>query len=504
MKRRSNPKQAMAVAAILVIGAVLAALILSRDLPSPTHEGEGRGTAAHAHERDPTAASGSDEGPHGGRLFKQDSYALELTIFERGVPPQFRIYAYRDDRLLDPRTSDVSLTLERLGRPPQVFSFTPQGEYLVGDAVVEEPHSFKATLTAQHEAQTYRFGFEQVEARVTIPDAQLEASGVTLRRAEPGRIRSLVPLIGEIRLNEDRTVHVVPVLGGIVQSVRVNAGDRVQAGQVLAVIASRDLAEQRAELLAVQKRLALARTVYARERALWEARIAAEQDYLAARAALQEAEVVEQSARQKLAALGSLPTGGDLARYELRAPIDGVIVRKHIARGEAVGHDATVFVLADLSTVWAEMTVYAKDLAVVQAGLAATVRAEGFTAQSQGRVAYVSELVGAQTRTATARIVLPNPEGIWRPGLPVTGELVADEVAVQVAVSTEAIQTLGDSTVVFGRYGDLFEARPVVLGRSDGRLVEVVAGLNRGERYAAENSYLIKAELGKAGASHDH
>ena len=107
-------------------------------------------------------------------------------------------------------------------------------------------------------------------------------------------------------------------------------------------------------------------------------------------------------------------------------------------------------------------------------------------------------------RTATARIVLPNPEGIWRPGLPVTGELVADEVAVQVAVSTEAIQTLGDSTVVFGRYGDLFEARPVVLGRSDGRLVEVVAGLNRGERYAAENSYLIKAELGKAGASHDH
>lgn len=264
--------------AAAALGALLAALILSRDLPSPTHEGEGRGTAEHAHEGDPTAASGSDEGPHGGRLFKQDSYALELTIFERGVPPQFRIYAYHDDRLLDPRTSDVSLTLERLGRPPQVFSFTPQGEYLVGDAVVEEPHSFKATLTVQHEAQTYRFGFEQVEARVTIPDAQLEASGVTLRRAEPGRIRSLVPLIGEIRLNEDRTVHVVPVLGGIVQSVRVNVGDRVQAGQVLAVIASRDLAEQRAELLAVQKRLALARTVYARERALWEARIAAEQE----------------------------------------------------------------------------------------------------------------------------------------------------------------------------------------------------------------------------------
>lgn len=504
MKCKSNPKQALAIAAILAIGAVLAALILNRDLPLPTHEGEGYGIAEHAQEAEHTEAPGSDEGPHGGWLFEQDHYGLELTIFERGVLPRFRIYTYWNGRLLDPRTSEVSLILERLGRPPQVFTFTPQGEYLVGDAVVSEPHSFKATLTVQHEAQTYRFSFEQVEARVTIPDAQLAASGVTVRRAEPARIRSLVPLIGEIRLNEDRTVHVVPVLGGIVQSVTANAGDRVQAGQVLAVIASRDLAEQRAELLAAQKRLALARTTYARERALWEARISAEQDYLAALTALQEAEVAEQSARQKLAALGSLPTGGDLARYELRAPIDGVIVRKHIARGEAVGNDATVFVLADLSTVWAEMTVYAKDLAVVKAGQAATVRAEAFTAQSRGTVSYVSELVGAQTRTATARVVLPNPERIWRPGLPVTVELVADEVAVPVAVSTEAIQTLGESTVVFGRYGDLFEARPVVLGRSDGRLVEVVAGLNRDERYAAENSYLIKAELGKSGASHDH
>jgi cobalt-zinc-cadmium efflux system membrane fusion protein len=299
-------------------------------------------------------------------------------------------------------------------------------------------------------------------------------------------------------------VHVVPRLAGIVQAVSANAGDRVRKGQVLAAISSQGLADQRAELLAAQKRLALARTTFEREKKLWEDKISAEQDYLQARTALQEAQIAEQNARQKLASLGSQKVSGDFTRYELRSPIDGVVVEKHIALGEAVKDDATVFVIADLSTVWAEMTVYAKDLNAVKVGQKATVKAAAFDSTSSGTVFYVGSLVGEQTRTAKARIVLPNPEGVWRPGLPVNVELVAGEVEVPVAVSQEAIQTVRDWTVVFGRYGDQFEARPVELGRSDGKFVEVVGGLNAGEQYAAKNSFLIKAELGKAGASHDH
>jgi cobalt-zinc-cadmium efflux system membrane fusion protein len=83
-------------------------------------------------------------------------------------------------------------------------------------------------------------------------------------------------------------------------------------------------------------------------------------------------------------------------------------------------------------------------------------------------------------------------------------DVVANEVAVPVAVSADAIQTINDETVVFGRYGDDFEARPLKLGRSDGQSVEVLNGLNAGEKYAAKNSFLIKADLGKSGASHDH
>ena len=188
----------------------------------------------------------------------------------------------------------------------------------------------------------------------------------------------------------------------------------------------------------------------------------------------------------------------------LHAGIDGVVIEKHAALGEAVREDATVFVVSDLSTVWAEMTVYARDLNVVKVGQKATVRAAAFDSASSGTVFYVGALVGEQTRAAKARIVLPNPEGIWRPGLPVNVELVAGEVDVPVAVSQEALQTVRDWSVVFGRYGDAFEARPIEVGRSDGTLVEVVEGLSAGERYAARNSFLIKAELGKAGASHDH
>jgi cobalt-zinc-cadmium efflux system membrane fusion protein len=290
-----------------------------------------------------------------------------------------------------------------------------------------------------------------------------------------------------------------------VESVAVNAGDRVSKGQVLAVVSSQSLADQRSDWLAAQKRVAFARTTFEREKKLWEEKISAEQDYLQARQTLQEFEIAEQSARQKLASLGAaLAATGPLTRYEIRSPINGVITDKNIAQGEVLKDDAPIFVVADLSTVWIDITVYAKDLNAVKTGQAATVKASDFDAEAAGTISYVGSVVGEQTRTARARIVLPNPKGVWRPGLPVSVSLMAGAVEVPVAVSADAVQTLRDWTVVFGRYGDAFEARPVTLGRSDGKTVEILDGLNPGERYAASNSYLIKADIGKSGASHDH
>lgn len=505
MQAKLNRQQVIGIALVLAVGALLATLILGtgRRLPGGDDHGHA-GEESGAHADDHEAEGGPRKGPRGGKLFTQDGYGVELVIFERGTEPRFRIYTYRDGKPLDPTESQASVTLERLGRKPEVFAFAPEQDYLASDTVVAEPHSFEVTIDARHDGTAYRFGYAQVEARVAMSDEQVEASRVEVLTAGPARIRKLLQLIGEVRFDEDRTVHVVPRLAGIVRSVPVNAGDRVKKGQLLAVISSQAVADQRAELLAAQKRLALARATFEREKSLWEERISAEQDYQQARTALHEAEIAEQNARQKLASLGGQKDRGDLTRYELRSPIDGVVIEKHAALGEAVREDATVFVVSDLSTVWAEMTVYARDLNVVKVGQKATVRAAAFDSASSGTVFYVGALVGEQTRAAKARIVLPNPEGIWRPGLPVNVELVAGEVDVPVAVSQEALQTVRDWSVVFGRYGDAFEARPIEVGRSDGTLVEVVEGLSAGERYAARNSFLIKAELGKAGASHDH
>ncbi|MFG6489307.1 efflux RND transporter periplasmic adaptor subunit [Roseateles sp. BYS78W] len=336
-------------------------------------------------------------------------------------------------------------------------------------------------------------------------DEQLRHNGITLATAGPARIATALQLLGEVKLNQDRTVVVTPRLAGLVEAVRVNAGDRVQRGQVLAIVSSPALAEQRADLFAAQKRLALARTTHDREKQLWEDKISAQQDYLAARQALQEAEIAVESAKQKLAALGA--TAGDaqgLARHEIRSPIAGVIVAKTLSVGEALKEDATVFQVADLFSVWVELTVPAQDLPVLTEGMAARVKATAFDAQGDAKLAYVGALVGEQSRSATARLVLANPKGVWRPGLPVTVALTSAEIDASVAVTADAVQALDGRHVVFVRQGQQFEARAVEAGRSDGRHVEVLKGLAPGERYAARNSFLIKADIGKSAAEHEH
>lgn len=507
-QRKPLFKQAVAITVVLVLGVVLGAYILTKKA-APAGDDSGHDVHAEAgdhvdetHQREVAAPK---KGPHGGRLFAAGDYGLELTIFETGAPPQFRIHTYRNGKPIDPAQSKVVVTIERLGRKPQAFAFVKEGDYLKGDAVVEEPHSFAVAIAAENAGKAHQFKFEQIESRVAMTDEQLKNNGVQVATAGPARIRIALQLQGEVRLNEDRTVHVVPRLTGLVESVAANAGDKVRRGQVLAVVSSQSLADQRSEWLAAQKRVSLARTTYEREKMLWEDRISAEQDYQQARLALQETEIAEQSARQKLASLGvSATSSGNLTRYEIRSPIDGVITDKNISVGEVIKDDANIFVVADLSTVWIEMTVYAKDVNAVKPGQNARVKATSFEAQADGKVAYVGALVGEQTRAAKARLVLPNPTGVWRPGLPVNVELTAEEVDVPLAISADAVQTLRDSPVVFGRYGNQFEARPITLGRSDAKMIEVLGGLEPGERYAARNSYLIKADIGKAGASHGH
>jgi membrane fusion protein, heavy metal efflux system len=516
-----NKRQGILIVIVIAIGAVLGGLILTRDKSVSTDTvQEKHGTAVspeakqeHPELKDAPAMNKNtgrepSKGPKGGKLFIKDGFGVEVTIFEKGVPPQLRLYLYENGKPLPPSAAKVTVTLSRLGAPAQVFNFKPEADYLLGDQVVEEPHSFDMAIAADRKGETFRWGHSQVEARVEIPDEVLKSIGVEIRTAGPATITPTLKLPGEIVFDEHTIVQVVPRLPGIVTAVYRHHGQLVQKGEVLAVIESQVLAEMRAQLLAARKRLGLARITFEREKQLWEEKISAKQDYLAAQQALSEAEITADLALVKLSNLG-IPSEivdqrGNLARYEIRAPNFGLITAKAIAQGQTLKEDAAIFTIADISTIWAQITVYAKDLEVIKLGQMATVKATAIDAEGEGTISYISALIGTQTRSATARVVLENKDEQWRPGMFVTAELVVEEIAVPVAVSADAIQTLNDHSVVFGRYGQYFEARPLKLGRSDGRMVEVLNGLSAGEQYAAENSFAIKAELGKAGASHDH
>ncbi|MEZ2297091.1 efflux RND transporter periplasmic adaptor subunit [Variovorax sp. RCC_210] len=342
------------------------------------------------------------------------------------------------------------------------------------------------------------------EEKIPFTDAQLNAADITIEGAGPARIRNALQLPGEIRFNEDRTAHVVPRVAGVVDSVSANLGQEVKRGQVLAVLSSPSLSEQRSALQSAQRRLALARTTYEREKKLWEEKISPQQDYLQAEQAMQEARIEVANANQKLLALGATPGSAALGRYELRAPFDGMVVEKHISLGESVKEDVNVFTISDLSSVWAEISVAANQLNLVRIGEPVTIRSSAFEQTASGKVSYVGSLIGAQTRTATARVTLTNPQRIWRPGLFVNVELVASETDAPVTVSAEAIQTVEDKPTVFLRVPGGFMPQHVQTGRSDGRRVEIVGGLAPGASHAANGSFVVKSQQGKSSATHTH
>lgn len=491
------------VAIIVVIGLALTAAILRTD------PGGSAGSEA-----EPAGALDYPRGPHGARLLSDDGLQVEMTIYEIGVPPHFRVYPY-DTALkpVPPQEVDLVVELHRLGGRVDRITFTPEADYLRGNQVVEEPHSFDVKVSATRSGRQHTWSYSQIEGKVQLGADQVKSAGIVVNTVGPRTMQTVIELPGEVKADETRVAQVVPRLPGVVTEVLKKAGDRVSRGELMAVLSSRELADAKSEYLAAANRVEFARVTRDREEALFTKKISAERDYLEAKRAFDEAELNQQLTGQKLRVLGvataALPNlakapAESLARYEIRSPLNGTVVERDVTIGESVAADAPIFTVADLSSVWIEVSVYAKDLAAVRQGQQASVISTDLGTEATGRIDFVGRLVGEESRAATARLTLSNANGQWRPGLFVTVRLVREETTVPVAVSADAIQTFRDWQVVFVRYGDWFEARPLELGRTDGQWVEVLSGLKAGEQYAATNSFAVKAEIGKLGATHDH
>ena len=493
----------VAVAVIVTLGLGLTALILRTDSGS-----------SEAVEPEPAGTLDDARGPQGARLLSDDELQVEMTIYETGVPPHFRAYPYDAAlRPIPPGEVELVVDLHRLGGRVDRIGFTPEADYLRGTAVVDEPHSFDVTVLATRAGKPHTWKYAQIEGKVQLGPDQVTSAGIVIATAGPRTMRTTIALPGEVTANATRVARVVPRLRGVVAEAFKQAGDRVRRGELMAIVSSRELAAVKSGYLSAAHQVAFARVAAEREEALWRKKISAGRDFLEATHVLEEALLKQRLAAQELqvlgvpveaiAALGAAPVDS-LARHEVRAPIDGTVTERTVTVGESVAADSPIFTVTDLSTVWVELSVPAKDLGAVRQGQKGVVVSTDLGIEATGRIDFIGQLVGAETRAATARLTLANGAGSWRPGLFVTVTLVREETTVPIAVSADAIQTFRDWQVVFVKFGDWFEARPLALGRSDGPWVEVLSGLAAGDHYAAANSFAVKAEIGKLGATHDH
>ncbi len=201
--------------------------------------------------------------------------------------------------------------------------------------------------------------------------------------------------------------------------------------------------------------------------------------------------------------LATVESNQSLTVYELKAPIDGTVIDRDGTLGEFASEARPIFTIADLSTMWLDFAVFRKDFAKVRLGDAVSIDVGDGGPPIEAKIDYLSPIGASDTQSAVARAIVAN-DGRLRPGLFVSGRVVLSARPVDVAVSTGALQTLDGKTVVFVRAGEAFETREVELGGRDVDWVEVIFGVVDGDLYAAKNSFVIKAEIGKAGAAHEH
>lgn len=200
----------------------------------------------------------------------------------------------------------------------------------------------------------------------------------------------------------------------------------------------------------------------------------------------------------------TIESNESLSAYNIVASIDGTVIERDAVIGEAVTTEKRLMVVANLDPVWLEFRVFARNFDKVKPGQEVEFSLKPGEAPQTAAISFVSPFGSADTQSLLARAVVPNPDRRLRPGLFVNGALLLDGVTAAAAVRNDALQTIDGKTVVFVKVKDGFEARQVELGVSDGRMTEVLFGVVAGDRYASEGSFVLKAELGKSEAAHEH
>jgi cobalt-zinc-cadmium efflux system membrane fusion protein len=380
------------------------------------------------------AEEAEKRGPHGGRMLYDGDLSIEITIFEDGVEPEFRVYAYRKDRPLTPSDVQLSITLTRLDGEVNRFAFKPEGDYLRGQGVVAEPHSFDVAVAATIAGKTSNWRYDSYEGRTTISAQAAKAGGVRTEVAGPAPIAQLVDMAGRVEITPEGKGEVRAWYPGRIMSLSGQLGTSVRKGQVLARVESSE----------------------------------------------------------------------SLQTYSIPAPISGVIIEKNLNVGD-VAMERPIFVIADPTKLHAEFFVYPRDAEKVRVGQPVEVRSLSGDTRLTAEVEAVLPTADLVSQTLLAHVHLPGgADSAFRPGMGVEGSFQVGAQVAPLAVRTKAIQRFRDFQVVFVKVKDAYEVRMLQIGRQTPEWTEVLSGLKPGAEYVVDGAFLIRADIEKSGASHDH
>ena len=353
---------------------------------------------------------------------------------------------------------------------------------------------------------------EDHEEHIELSDNEIKEFEIRIDTAGSGSIKETLTLPGEITLDPDRLIHIVPRVSGITKHVYKTLGEKIEEGELLATLSSRELAEIRAETEAAKSRYELSRTTYDREKKLKKEGLTSEKEFLEAQQVRDNAYIEYNLTKQKLRAIGvdqnisNCNDNCDLTLYEIRSPGDGVITEKHIVQGELMNDESRPFVIANLDYVWVNLTVYQKDLEKINVGQQVQVLSGYGIPDVESKIVYISPKVSEETRSASARVVIDNKDEKWRPGLFVSVVVTLSNLSGDIVIPRTALETIDNQTVVFIKDEGGFEPHSVIVGRSDKTHIEVLEGIHAGDKYVSKNAFVLKAQMQKAsfGDGHGH
>jgi cobalt-zinc-cadmium efflux system membrane fusion protein len=374
-----------------------------------------------------------ERGPHNGRLLREGDFALEITVFETGVPPEFRVYPYFNNEPVNPGEVGLAMAVSRTGGQVDRFAFGPQDDFLLGQSVLIEPHSFDISANAQYAGTNYAWTYDSYEGRTTIARPIADAAGVAVEDAGPAIIEETVRLQGVVELLPEGRAEIRAWYPGRIVAMRKFIGDSVQAGEIVA-------------------------------------RVEASQS---------------------------------LQTYSITAPFSGFVVERNGTEGGVAG-DEPLYILMDPTRLHAELFVFPQNAQLVRAGQDVEIRDLTSDVSFRSDIEIILSPSVIDTPMRVAHVEIPADDERWWPGMAIEGEIIVGMEEVPLAVRTLALQRFRDFTVVYGRFGDTYEVRMLELGRQTPEWTEVLGGLQPGTTYVTENAFLIRADVEKDGAVHDH